>query len=127
MRRGTKILIAAASVIAIGGLVLAALPAIGLGIAASTAEQPPEILLDIDAFERDASQGFAALFAGGSSEQDLLEWLREEDFEITSSQNHATRTYTGMPCTRTYRVTWVSEAGLLTLPAKAELVQYGCL
>jgi hypothetical protein len=127
MRRGTKILIAVVSVIAVGGLVLAALPAIGLGIAASTAEKPPEVLLDTNAFEQKTSRDFAAAFPEGSAEQELLGWLRDQDFEIIPDRNTATRTYTGVPCTRTYRVTWVSETGLLTAAAEAELVQLGCL
>jgi len=127
MQRRSKILIGIFGLIALAGLVVVALPAIGLGIAASSAQRPSEILRDINAFEREPSQGFAATFAKGSSEQDLFDWLRDEDFDITASDSFATRTYTGMPCTRAYRVTWASEAGLLTLPAKAELAQYGCL
>jgi hypothetical protein len=107
--------------------VLAALPAIGLGIAASSAEKPPQVLLDTNVFKHKTSQGFAETFPGGSSERELIGWLRNQDFEIVLNRNTATRADTGVPCTRTHRVTWLSETGPLIAAAEAELVQLGCL
>ena len=111
----------------LGGLLLALWPVIGLGIAASTSEMPPELLSDFEWPERMRSDGFSKAFPAGSEEEALLRWLKEEQFAIAAESDVAERTYSGVPCTTGFKVSWSAQDGVLESAAVAELTDYACL
>ena len=127
MPRSRNLWFIALGLLGLGSLLLLVWPVVGIGIAASTSERPPDLLSDFEWPERPHSDAFSKAFPTGSQEDALIAWLEQEQFSIATERGVAERTYSGVPCTMSFRISWSAQGGVLESAAVAELTGYACL
>lgn len=82
-------------------------------------ESPPPIARDLPPGtfpDRVFDQWVKSKFPAGSDESNLIAELRRERFNVTysSSRSSATRDIGGIPCRRTWTISWTAQTGKIT-------------
>jgi hypothetical protein len=97
-----------------------------LSLAMSTAESRPSLLVNARWNDAESPPAFRSTFPSGKPEQELLDWLKANEFEVHAERGMAQRTIRSLPCNERVVVNWRSAGGRLS-ETKATVREAGCL
>lgn len=101
--------------------------AILLGGSMILAESRPALLADANWNDPSTAKNFNARFAPGTKSNELVAWLRGNDFEIQAGKGRAERKVSSLPCNERVVVSWQSDAGGRIAERRAIVTESGCL
>jgi hypothetical protein len=119
--------IALVAILGIGAFVAIYWQSIFLGVAMLSSDSRPALLADAEWNSPSSARDFNARFVAGKRSDDLIDWLKQNDFAIDSGNGHAERTMQSLPCNERLTVNWQSDAAGRLISAKAVIFEAGCL
>lgn len=91
------------------------------------ADSRPTLLADAKWNDPSTAQNFNARFAPGTESDELVAWLRGNDFEVQADKGRAERKVSSLPCNERVVVSWQSDAGGRIAERRATVTESGCL
>lgn len=86
----------------------------------------PALLADAKWNDPATARKFNSRFVTGTASAELVEWLRQNDFQVRADQGRAERKISSLPCNERVVVTWRSDSGRLA-ERRATVTESGCL
>ena len=118
--------IVAATIVAILAIAAFNWKTVGLIPALILSERRPPLLRDAQWGDASSAIAFQQRFRPGVPEQELMSWLKANNFEI-ALPGAASRTTDGLPCAERLNIRWSTGADGKLVRASAEVSEAGCL
>jgi hypothetical protein len=116
-----------AAVLGIGIVAAMNLRGILLGAAMLSDDSRPALLTNARWNDPASAHKFNSTFSPGTSVDELIGWLKQNGFTLTSGKGHAERQLKSLPCNERLVVEWQSDNQSRIVVASAAVSESGCL
>lgn len=117
----------AAAVMALGAFVALNWQTLALSAAFALAERRPALLVDAEWNEPASARRFLNRFPPGANENELLEWLDSNKFEIDRDAGWADRMISSLPCNERIEIKWSTGPNDTIDDLDVRVSEAGCL
>lgn len=117
----------AGAVVALGALAALNWQTVTFSWAIASAERRPALLADAEWNEPATARRFLNRFQPGTNENELLEWLESNKFDVDRNAGHATKLISSLPCNERVEIKWSRRPNNTLDNVDARVSEAGCL